>query len=88
MRRRASEAALVFNETFGGFDDAEGDRADHGHNKLPDVFQLGLPNAGSFLGTLEQLLSDSCVSAFRRWDDSDRLSVAGAFSETDGPAWF
>lgn len=109
MRRRASEAAFVFNKTFGGFDDAEGDSADHRHNKLPDVFQLGLPNASfngscsstpagyglflqtllrSFLGTLEQLFSNSCISAFRRGDDSDRLSMTGTFSETHRPAWF
>lgn len=109
VRRGAPEAALVFDEPLGGFDDAEGDGADHGHDELPDVLQLGLPDARlngscssapagyrfllqtllrSFLGTLQQLLGDGCVGAFRRRDDSDGLSVAGAFSEAHGPAWF
>lgn len=109
MRRRRTKATLIFDETFGGFDDAEGDSADHGHDELPDVLQLLLPDAGlsgscsttpdgfsfllqsllcSFLGTLEQLFSDCCISAFRRGDNSDRLSMARAFSETHGLAWF
>lgn len=109
MRWRGSKAALVFNETFGGFDDTKGDSADHRHDELPDVFQLGLPDASfngscpstpdgysfflqpllcSFLSTLEQLLSDSCIGAFRRGNNSDRLSMSRAFSETHCLAWF
>lgn len=50
MRWRGSEAALIFNEALGSFDDAKGDGADHGHDELPDVLQLGLPDA-SFNGS-------------------------------------
>lgn len=50
MRRRGSKAALILNEALGGFDDAKRDGADHGHDELPDVLQLGLPDA-SFHGS-------------------------------------
>ncbi len=108
MRWRGSKAALIFNEALGGFDDAKGDGADHRHDELPDVLQLGLPDASfngscpitpdgysfflqsllrSFLSSLQQLFSDGCISAFRRRDNSDRLSMARAFSEAHCPAW-
>lgn len=107
MRRWCSKTPLIFNETLRGFDDAKGDRTDHRHDKLPDVLQLGLPNASfnsscpttpygnsfilqsllcSFLCTLKQLFSNGCISAFRRGDDSDWLSMPRAFSETHSPA--
>lgn len=102
MRGRGSKAALILNETFGGFNDPKGDGADHRHDELPDVFQLRLSDASfngscpstpdghrfflqsllcSFLCTLEQLLGDSCIRAFRRGNYSDGLSMPRAFSE-------
>lgn len=108
MRWWRSKAALIFNEALGGFDDAKGDSADHRHDELPDVLQLGLPDASfngscpitpngygfflqsllcSFLSPLQQLFSNGCISAFRRGDNSDRLSMARAFSQAHCPAW-
>lgn len=108
MRSGGSKAALILNETLGGFDNTKGNCADHRHDELSDVLQLGLPYASfngpcstspngscfflqsllcSFLSTLQQLFSNGCISAFTRGDNSDRLSVARAFSEAHCPAW-
>lgn len=108
MRWRGSKAALIFNEALGGFDDAKGDSADHRHDELPNVLQLGFPDASfngscpitsdgasfflqsllcSLLCTLQQLFSNGCISAFRSGDNSDRFSMARAFSEAHCLAW-
>lgn len=50
MRWWGSKTALIFNEALGGFNDAKGDSADHRHNELSDVLQLGLSNT-SFNGS-------------------------------------
>lgn len=53
----------------------------------PDGYSFFLQSLlRSFLCTLQQLLSDGCISAFRRGDNSDRLSMARAFPEAHCPA--
>lgn len=41
----SSKTALILNEALWRFNDAKGNSADHRHDELPNVLQLGLSDA-------------------------------------------
>lgn len=85
---------LILYEPSGGLDDPRGDGADHRHDELPDIFDLCLHlpplQLGCFfldfllcplLRPLQELLSNCCISPFRRRNNPDGFNPSRALSD-------